>query len=255
MARGTALVTGASSGIGAALARLCAADGYDLVLAARKLPELESLAGELANAHGVKARAIASDLSNPAAPQALFDAAGPVDILINNAGFGGRGAYAQTDWAMEARMIQVNLVALAHLTKLYLPGMLARRSGRILQVASTAAFVPGPFMAVYYASKAFVHSFSHALAEETKGTGVTVTVLCPGPTRTNFFEAAGMGKTNLFQGPSMTSEEVAREGYRAMMRGDAEVIAGARNRWMIWGTRFAPRSMLRGIARRLNSEV
>ena len=254
MARGTALVTGASSGIGAALARLCAADGYDLILAARNLSELETLARELAQDHGTNARAIASDLSDPAAPEVLFQAAGPVDILINNAGFGGRGAYAQTDWTVESRMIQVNLVALAHLTKLYLPGMLARRSGRILQVASTAAFVPGPFMAVYYATKAFVLSLSHALAEETKGMGVTVTVLCPGPTRTNFFKAAGMGKTNLLKAPSMSSEEVAREGYRAMMRGDAETIAGARNRSMIWGTRFAPRAMLRRIAAGLNSE-
>src|SRR5215469_14408594 len=146
MARGTALITGASSGIGAALAELCAADGFNVILAARNRPELENRARELADRHGVEARAIESDLAQPDAAEALFAAAGPVDILINNAGFGTRGAYAETDWNIEARMIQVNAVALAQLTKLYLPGMLQRRSGRILQVASTAAFVPGPFM-------------------------------------------------------------------------------------------------------------
>ena len=255
MARGAALITGASSGIGAALARECAAGGFDVILAARTLAPLESLGRELTAAHGVQSRPIVCDLSLPGAAEALFAAAGPIDILINNAGFGTRGAYAQTDWDIEAQMIQVNVIALARLTKLYLPGMLARRSGRILQVGSTAGLVPGPFMAVYYATKAFVHSFSHALAEETKGTGVTVTVLCPGPTRTNFFVAAKMGKTNLLRGPSMSAEEVAREGYGAMMRGEAEVIAGARNRWMMWGTRFAPRAMLRRTVARLNSEA
>ncbi len=255
MARGVALITGASSGIGAALAELCAADGYEVILAARNLPELEARARDLTARHRVAARALQADLSQPDAAPTLFDAAGPVDVLINNAGFGLRGAYAETDWTAEARMVQVNVIALAHLTKLYLPVMLQRGSGRILNVASTAAFVSGPFMAIYYASKAFVFSLSQALSEETKGTGVTVTVLCPGPTRTNFFDAAGMGKTNLFKGPSMSAEEAAREGYAAMMRGDAEVIAGSRNRWMIWGTRFAPRSMLRGITRRLNSEA
>jgi uncharacterized protein len=255
MGKGTALITGASSGIGAELAKLCAADGYDVVLVARQRAALEDLAFSLSQAHGIAARAVIADLAGPAAVRAVFDSAGAVDILINNAGFGLRGAYAETDWDTEARMIQVNVTALAHLTKLYLPGMIARRSGRILNVASTAAFVPGPFMAMYYATKAFVFSFSLAIANELQGTGVTLTVLCPGPTRTNFFEAAGTSNTNLFKGPSMSAASVAREGYDAMMAGKAEIIAGSRNRWMIWSTRLAPRRLLAGIGRRLNSQA
>jgi hypothetical protein len=253
MGKGTALITGASSGIGAELARLCAADGYDVVLVARQRAALQELAFSLSQAHGIAARAVIADLADPGAARAVFDSAGAVDILINNAGFGLRGAYAATDWEAEARMIQVNVTALAHLTKLYLPGMIARRCGRILNVASTAAFVPGPFMAMYYATKAFVFSFSLAIANELQGTGVTLTVLCPGPTRTNFFETAGTANTNIIKGPSMSAASVAREGYDAMMAGKAEIIAGGRNRWMIWGARFAPRRMLAGIARRLNS--
>jgi short-subunit dehydrogenase len=253
VAKGTALITGASSGIGAELAKLCAADGYDVILVARQRAALEDLALALSQAHGIAARALVADLAEPAATRAVYESAGAVDILINNAGFGLRGAYAETDWDAEARMIQVNVTALAHLTKLYLPGMIARRSGRILNVASTAAFVPGPFMAMYYATKAFVFSFSLAIANELQGTGVTLTALCPGPTRTNFFEAAGTRDSNLLKGPSMSAAEVAREGYDAMMAGKAEIIAGSRNRWMIWGARFAPRRMLAGIGRRLNS--
>jgi uncharacterized protein len=253
MGKGTALITGASSGIGAELAKLCAADGYDVVVVARQRAALEDLAFSLSQSHGIAARAVIADLADPTAARAVFDSAGAIDILINNAGFGLRGAYAETDWETEERMIQVNITALAQLTKLYLPGMVARRSGRILNVASTAAFVPGPFMAMYYATKAFVFSFSLAVANELRGTGVTLTVLCPGPTRTNFFETAGTANTNILKGPSMSAASVAREGYDAMMAGKPEVIAGWRNRWMIWGARLAPRRMLAGIARRLNS--
>src|SRR5580693_8617096 len=152
MGKGTALITGASSGIGAELARLCAADGYDVILLARQRAALEDLALTLSQAHGIAARALVADLAEPGAARTVYESAGAVDILINNAGFGLRGAYAETDWDAEARMIQVNVVALAHLTKLYLPGMIARRAGRILNVASTAAFVPGPMMAMYYAT-------------------------------------------------------------------------------------------------------
>ena len=144
------------------------------------------------------------------------------------------------------------MVALAHLTKLFLPEMIHRRSGRILNVASTAAFVPGPFMALYYASKAFVLSFSEALANEVQGTGVSVTVLCPGPTRTQFAQAAGIADSDLFHGSTMGAAEVARIGYRAMMAGKSSVIAGARNRWMIRGTRLVPRSFTAAEARKLN---
>jgi short-subunit dehydrogenase len=176
----------------------------------------------------------------------------PVDILINNAGIGVRGAYAETDWAKEANLLQVNLVALAHLTKLFLPEMVRRRSGRILNVASTAAFVPGPFMAMYYASKAFVLSFSESLANEVQGTGVSVTVLCPGPTRTEFAAAAGIADSYLFRGPTMGAAEVARIGYDAMMAGKPSVIAGARNRWMMRGARLIPRSWVAATTRKLN---
>ena len=152
-------------------------------------------------------------------------------------------------------MIQVNITSLAHLTKLYLPGMIARRRGRILNVASTAAFVPGPFMAMYYASKAMVFSFTLAIAAELEGAGITATALCPGPTATNFGEVAGNSGSKLFKGAAMSAAEVAREGFAAMMAGKPEVIAGTRNRWMIWGTRFAPRRMLAGITKRLNTPV
>jgi len=257
MAKGTALVTGASSGIGAELAKLCAADGYNLVLVARREDRLAQLAATLAGTHGIQARVLAADLADPAAPPVIFAQirGEPIDILINNAGFGLAGPFRQTDWAAESRLLQVNVAALAHLTKLCVPDMVARRTGRILNVASTAAFVPGPFMAMYYASKAFVVSFSHAVASELKGTGVTVTVLCPGPTRTEFEAVAGLGETNLFRGATMTAADTAREGYAAMMAGKAEWIAGARNRWMIRGTRLAPRTILAEVARRLNSRV
>ena len=150
-------------------------------------------------------------------------------------------------------MIQVNLMALAHLTRLFLPEMLRRRSGRVLNVASTAAFVPGPFMAVYYASKAFVLSLSESVASEVKGSGVTVTALCPGPTRTEFARAAGTEDSALFHGPTMSAADAAREGYTAMMAGKVSHIAGARNRWMMLGTRLAPRTMVADVTRRLNT--
>ncbi len=247
MAKGAALITGASSGIGAELAKLCAAAGYDVFLVARHQAQLDL------SAHNVKVLWLTADLSDPASPRAIFDATGPVDLLINNAGFGLRGPYSGTDWETELQMIQVNITALAHLTKLYLPSMIARRSGRILNVASTAAFVPGPYMAMYYASKAMVFSFTLAIAAELEGTGVTATALCPGPTATNFGERAGNAGTELFRKAAMSAADVAREGFDAMMAGKPEVITGAKNRWMIWGTRFAPRKMLAGITKKLNS--
>jgi hypothetical protein len=254
MARGAALVTGASAGLGAEFARLCAAGGYDVVLVARRAPRLAALAASLASTYSVKARPLVADLSSPAAPPEIFAqmSGTPVDLLINNAGFGVRGAYAETDWARESSLMQVNMVSLAHLTKLFLPEMLRRRSGRILNVASTAAFVPGPFMAVYYASKAFVLSFSEALSNEVEGTGVSVTVLCPGPTRTEFAEAAGIADSKLFHGPTMGAAEVALVGYRAMMAGKPSVIAGARNRWTMRGARLIPRSWIAATTRKLN---
>jgi uncharacterized protein len=256
MALGTALITGASSGIGAELAELCAAAGYDLVLVARTAPSLAKLADRLVAAHRIAANSIIADLADTAAPEQILAQLRGVtpDILINNAGFGLRGAYAETDWAVESRMIQVNIAALAHLTKLFLPAMLRRRSGRILNVASTAAFVPGPFMAVYYASKAFVLSFSEAVANEVQGTGVTVTALCPGPTETGFADVAGIKASKLFDAAVMSAGEVARQGYDAMIAGKPEVIAGARNRWMMRAVRLAPRGMVAASVARLNRD-
>ena len=255
MAKGSALITGASSGIGVELARLCAADGYALILVARRADRLQEVAARLTAEFGVPARILAADLADPAAAQALFDQTRDdlVRVLINNAGFGLRGPYISTDWDAEARLMQVNMVALAHLTKLFAAAMSTQGGGRILNVGSTAAFVPGPMMAMYYASKAFVVSFSLAVANELRGTGVSLTVLCPGVTKTEFFDAAGIADSALLNGPAMTAAAVAREGYDAMLAGKAEIIAGARNRWMILGTRLAPRSMLAGISRRLNS--
>ena len=248
-----ALITGASSGIGTELAKLCLAAGYDVILVARRRDLLE----QWANEWGPRASVLAADLSQQDVASAIFEQVRnrPVEILINNAGFGIRGPFAHTDWTAEASLLQVNVAALAHLTKLFLPGMLARKSGRVLNVASTAAFVPGPFMAMYYASKAFVRSFSESLATEVEGTGVTVTVLCPGPTRTEFAATAGVEETPLFRGTAMEAAEVARIGFNAMMAGKREIIAGRRNRWMMLGTRLAPRGMLAGVTRRLNSPM
>ena len=255
MAKGSALITGASSGIGAELAKLCAGDGYPVILVARRTDRLEELAARISQDYHVPARVLAADLADPAACEALFEQtrADGVEILINNAGFGLRGPYVETNWEEEARMLQVNVVALAHLTKLFAGEMRRRGSGRILNVASIAGFVPGPFMAVYYASKAFVVSFSLAVANELAGTGLTVTVLCPGATRTEFDKGAGISGSRLFEGPVMTAAEVARQGYAAMLAGKPEVIAGARNRWMMRMARLAPRTMQAAMTRRLNS--
>lgn len=257
MGRGTALITGASGGIGAELAKLCAAGGYDVVLVARRAALLEGLAGELAARHGIEARVVTADLAREAAPEQILAAVDPrtIEILINNAGFGVHGPFAATRWEDQQRLLQVNIIALTRLTRLLLPDMLRRGSGRILNVASTAAFVPGPLMATYYASKSFVLSFSLAVAREVRGTGVTVTALCPGPTRTGFAEAAGISGSRLFRGSAMPAAQVAREGYHAMMAGRAEAIAGARNRWMMLATRLAPRGLLAALAQRLNSSV
>jgi short-subunit dehydrogenase len=255
MAQGTALVTGASSGIGADLARLCAADGYDVILVARRAARLQELAAALTAAHGVAARVLPADLAMPNAAQIVIDAVGgtPVDVLINNAGIGLRGPFAELPWDAQAALLQINLLAPIHLSRLVLPEMLRRRSGRILNVASTAAFFPGPFMALYYASKAALVSFSEAVANELEGSGVTATVLCPGPTTTEFFDTAGITDSKLLRGGNvMDSATVAREGYRAMMDGKVEVIAGARNRWMVRGSRLLPGARLAPVTRKLN---
>ncbi|MGI8510381.1 MAG: SDR family NAD(P)-dependent oxidoreductase [Gemmatimonadaceae bacterium] len=252
--RPLAVATGASGGIGLELARILAREGYDLVLVARSLPELERIARELSANHNVGAEASQADLSDPAAPRQLFEAVSArgraVDILINNAGFGLAGRFDQTDGTRELEMIQVNVAAVTELTKLFLPGMIQRGRGRIMNVASTAAFQPGPLMAVYYATKAYVLSFTQAVAEELRDTGVTLTALCPGPTHTGFAKIANMQGTRLFNSPlTMGARDVAEYGYRAMMRGHRVAIPGVFNRLGAFATRLAPRRVLTKLAR------
>jgi short-subunit dehydrogenase len=253
--RPLALVTGASAGIGRELAKLLAADGYDLVLVARRADELHALAGELSKAHGITAHVLPADLADPAASGKLFDevtAKGlTVEVLVNNAGFGLLGPFAAADLGRTLALVQVNVVALTHLTGLFLPGMVQRRRGRVLNVGSTAAFQPGPLMAVYYATKAYVLSFSEALSKELEGTGVTVTCLCPGPTTTEFGGVSGMAETVFFRGPNvMAVGPVAAAGYRGLMRGKRLVVPGLMNRLLVTAGRFVPRGVLLGIVKR-----
>lgn len=253
--RTCALVTGASGGIGEELARLLAADGRDLVLVARRRDKLEALAAELSAKHNVRARALASDLARPAAPREIFEELERegvrVEVLINNAGFGSYGPFVETDLRAELDLLEVNIVALTHLTKLFLPAMVARRRGYVMQVASTAAFQPGPLMAVYYASKAYVLHFSEALANELEGTGVVVSALCPGPTETGFVAAAGMSDSKLFDRGAMSAREVAEAGYRGLLKGKAIVIPGLRNSVIARTVGFLPRGLITRVVRGL----
>jgi short-subunit dehydrogenase len=256
--RPVALVTGASAGIGKELARRFARGGHDLVLTARRADELRALADEL-RAAGVDAHVFPADLSDPAAPRRLFDevaAAGlTVDVLVNNAGFGVYGRFVDADPDRLLAMVRVNVLALTELTRLFIPGMVARGQGRVLNVASTAAFQPGPLMAGYYATKAYVLSLSEALAHELRGTGVTVTCLCPGPTRTEFASAAVMHGSRLFDSPNvMDVAPVADAGYRAAMRGQRVVIPGRLNRLGAFATRFVPRSLMLRIIERIQAK-
>jgi short-subunit dehydrogenase len=244
--RKLALITGASSGIGADLAREFHGGGHSVVLVARRRERLDALAGEL----GEGARVMTADLADPDAPARLLAELGPVDVLVNNAGFGASGRFAELDLGNQLRLVQVNVTALTALTHLFLGPMRARAAGRILNVASTVSFQPAPGLAVYGATKAYVLSLSEALAAELQGSGVTVTCLCPGATETEFAAAAGMGGSRLFR-RAMSSAEVARIGYAATMAGRRLVVAGAGNRLMTFGVRFAPRSLVLQVGRKL----
>jgi short-subunit dehydrogenase len=257
--REVALVTGASSGIGLEIARLLAADGKDLVIVARNRERLTQIAGELQSQHKASVNVLAADLSDPDAPASIARALGgiglSVDVLVNNAGMGVYGPFLETDLARELEMIRVNLVALTELTKMFLPGMVRRGRGRILNVSSTAAFQPGPLMAVYYATKAYALSFSEALANEVRGTGVTVTALCPGPTLTDFQRRAGMEQTKLLRTPMVTDvKSVARAGYEGMKKGKTLVIPGPLNWLLVQGVRLLPRNLVTGAARRVQEK-
>jgi short-subunit dehydrogenase len=252
----TALITGASGGIGLDLAHEFARDKYDVVLLARTEPRLREIAAELEREHGISATVIAADLAGPNAARQIVEELRrrnlTIDALVNNAGFGLTGPFVDLDLDAQLEIIQVNITALVHLTGLLLPDMVRRRKGRILNLASTAAFQPGPLMAVYYASKAFVLSFSEAIADELRDSGVTVTALCPGPTATGFASAAGMVSTRLFNlTRPMTSAAVARIGYAGMKKGHRVVVTGLRNKLMAQSVRVSPRRVVTTIVRKL----
>src|ERR1039457_4003155 len=253
--RKTALITGASSGIGLALARIFAREGYNLVLVARGVDKLRQLASEVEKAHGTRSLILAVDLAELGAAAYVFDQTGRaqivVDILVNNAGFGQYGFFAENDLEECLRQIQLNVTTLTHLTRLYLPAMIERKDGYILNVASTAAFQPGPLMAVYYATKAYVLHFSEAIANELQGTGVTVTCLCPGPTATEFQKRANIAGIRLTKYGCMDARTVAEDGYRALMAGRPAVISGFKNWLVAQSVRFAPRRLAAAVARKV----
>ncbi len=248
----TALITGASSGIGLALAHEFAKHGHHVVLVARSRDALETLANAIREQHQIVATPMVKDLAQQGAAQELFDdiqeAGLTIDILVNNAGLGTAGAFAVMDPAFIRSMLTVNMDVLTELTRLFLPGMVERQWGRILNVGSTAAYQPGPFMAVYYATKAYVLSFSEALSYELKGTGVSVTCLNPGPTQTNFFRAGNMADILMARRLRMPAASVARLGYRGLMSGRRVVIPGVWNRLGAFFVPLLPRSLvLRGV--------
>jgi short-subunit dehydrogenase len=250
-----ALITGASTGIGREFAQICARDGYDVILVARSEPRLESLAAEIRQQTGRTAHVMATDLSSSAAHRELFDGVVrsgiEIDVLVNNAGFGLVGSFWELDEGEQMEMIRLNIGALTHLSRLFLPGFVKRRRGGILNVASTAAFQPGPLMSVYYATKAYVVSFSEAIHNEVREHGVTVTCLCPGPTRTEFDRRAGATATKLFTSRrAMDAAVVAQMGWDGLKARKPLVIAGRLNATMAFLTRFAPIQFTAAMARR-----
>lgn len=239
----TVLITGAASGIGLALAKEFAKHGHDLILTSRVDSELSDVAAELTAKHQIDVGTLAFDLERPDAPNQLFESVQreniAVDILVNNAGLGYRGSFWEIPIENQLSIIRVNIEAVVRLTHLFLPQMINRNSGRLLNTASVAGFEPGPLLAVYHASKAFVLSFTEALAVELEDTKITVTALCPGATDTDFFPKAGMLDTKAFQkGPVMAPQEVAELGYKALMRGDRTFVAGGANKAMVFARRF-----------------
>jgi uncharacterized protein len=255
----TALITGASTGIGFEFTKLLAADGYQLVLIARDEQKLREIATSLQTKFNVSVKIYAKDLSVTSDTENLVrqirEDVGTIEILVNNAGFGLSGAFVDTDLTRELEMIQLNVVSLVIFTKLLAREMVQRKGGKILNVASTAAFQPGPLMAIYYASKAFVLSFSEALAEELQESGVTVTALCPGPTATQFSKRAELEKSRLFKGgmvPVLDALTVAKIGYDGLSKGQRVVIPGLINQIGVFSVRLTPRKLVAQIAKQLN---
>jgi uncharacterized protein len=254
----TVLVTGASSGIGLELAKCFAADGCRLVLVARNTEALQSLAAELQQTHKIETFVLTADLSLPETPARIFkELQGRgirVDVLVNNAGFGALGAFAELPLQWQLEMLQVNITALTELTGLFLSGMTQRRRGGILNVSSVAGFEPGPGMAIYHATKAYVLSFTEALAEELAGTNVTVTALCPGPTTTHFGKVANSQRERqLKKIPKMSAEKVAQYGHHAFRRGRILAIPGLRNHLLVFLVKILPRRYVRKIAKSFNN--
>lgn len=256
MANKTALITGASAGLGLELPQLFAADKHDVVLVARRREQLEALAARLVAQHGIAATVMAMDLADPTSAPRIAEQLGArgleIEFLVNNAGFGATGPFVQLDLHRQLEMVQVNIASLVHLTGLLLPAMVARKSGRVLNLGSTAGFQPGPFMSTYYASKAFVNWFSEGLAYELRGTGVTATVVCPGATLTEFGQVSGNAASRLFQMAAMEAAPVARFAYQAMMAGEVVAIPGFRNKLGLQIQRLGTRRLVRAITARLN---
>jgi short-subunit dehydrogenase len=254
MGKERALITGGSVGIGAALAHVFAAYGHDLILVSRNREKLEARGRAIYEQFGVDVVCLAEDLTDPEGARRLHETvnARSLDVhhLVNNAGVGLYGKFATTDLDAELKMIQLNVTSVVDLTKRFLPSMIARRSGRILNVASTAAFVPGPWMSVYYATKAFLLSFSQAINYELRPSGITVTTLCPGPTESEFKVRAGSQRSRLFEAFVMDAPRVARVGYDGMMKGKALVIPGLRNKIIPVAARLIPRPLIAELSHR-----
>lgn len=256
----TALITGASNGIGLELAKVHASKGDDLVLVARNKSKLDVLKTELENQFRVKVYIIGKDLSASNSAKEVYDETTKqkiqIDYLINNAGFGDFGMFVETDWNKELQMINLNITTLTQFTKLYLQDMVKRRSGKIMNVASTAAFQSGPTMAVYFATKAYVLSFSEAVDNEVSDKGITVTTLCPGATESGFQEAAAMEESKLVKGKKLpTSKEVAEYGYSSMMKGKTVAIHGMMNWIMANSVRFTPRAIVVKLTRMIQDKA
>jgi short-subunit dehydrogenase len=253
--RPLAIVTGASSGIGRALAERLAVRGYDLALVARREERLQEVAAELEQAHGVACLVIAADLARPDERERVIDRLAPmqarVEVLVNNAGFGTLGLFGDSALDRDLELVDVNCAAVVHLTRRILPWLLARRRGFILNVSSLAAFTPGPLMALYYASKAFVTSFSEALWEECRSHGVSVTALCPGPVRTEFQDVAGFARGTRGGTPSMPVDTVAEAALAGLFAGRRVVIPGVASRLAALLVRFAPRRWTLRAVRRI----
>lgn len=253
------LITGASSGIGYELAKIFARNNHNLILVARSTTKLLDLKNEIVAKHQVLVEVLTCDLSQSQSAQKLFETVQTqkwaVDILVNNAGFGTHGSFVDIELKKTQEMIQLNILTLTELTKLFLPDMISKKSGRILNVASTASFQPGPLMSVYYATKAFVLFFSEGIFEELKNSGVTVTALCPGPTESGFQQAANLGDVSLFDTLKIpTSKMVAEYGYKALMQGKVVAVHGSMNKIFSSTVGLLPRGLVRKLVKKLQQK-